>query len=826
MSVSTIALPLTEQFTDPEGRLQNYYTSDVNQLAALARQRHCDIRCFVQDYDVEPASMFFFDQYQMGAFEGLYMQYMNVPAIRYYEGWRGSVDGSVGPQPDLNNWYGLTLNFSGPTQEGYAASGIPVVDLSAFAPTDTLSLALPGLAPEIDRDASFIAFTSNPDKDFLVGPTVQVPFSGLPNGDVELAQPLSVLAPLGTPLKITGLAIVITTTAACVFRCLAIRVLTPTWVYAPLDLNTLTGSLVLPVSRTGSSGVATAFPANTINDPYVPTDWPILLRADTPSGADDPRPIDIAEAAVFHTGSMTDGEVRLYFREYAFDLVTQLDLDNGNNTQEVLNAIGHQIDFDTGLYRARDQTDLNTLAMSALDQSEQFDLEVEPDYVTAAWIEVNLTWDASTATLIIRDTEGNDHTFEHLPLLTDTTYVLLVDLRGTGIRVRIYPLDNRDKIDLTTRVFDSTRIDNGSVFSRRSGRVGWYARFADGDAYLDSLRYFDANFAEYRSVPLRSLTPVDGGQIFYGGSGSREGFTGVSEVGSATVAPDATKSGSGAAYRVDIDGTIPQSGVATNVVYIENFDAATVEFDLYIPSDAAPVGDQIFAYLADAYGQPHRLNLGRIEYDKMRPYRFDLNTFYGRLLPGNYSLHVVLLPLVRTTFYIDAISIRQRALIWSGRSDVSDPWGDNGTEWIPFRDALNGQTAGALFASTGTSPQIRAQACYQNSALTQVKFVPRSGPLGRLVWPEDHAGVQRPVLSGFAMATSDRTVTFSLPPNNVTLASGNWLSYYEWSFGDGTTVTGPIVEHTYGRAGTYRANLTVADNEGMFATVGATVIIS
>jgi PKD repeat protein len=37
---------------------------------------------------------------------------------------------------------------------------------------------------------------------------------------------------------------------------------------------------------------------------------------------------------------------------------------------------------------------------------------------------------------------------------------------------------------------------------------------------------------------------------------------------------------------------------------------------------------------------------------------------------------------------------------------------------------------------------------------------------------------------------------------------------YEWSFGDGTNGTGPVVSHVYDKAGTYQVTLNVTNNEG------------
>lgn len=51
------------------------------------------------------------------------------------------------------------------------------------------------------------------------------------------------------------------------------------------------------------------------------------------------------------------------------------------------------------------------------------------------------------------------------------------------------------------------------------------------------------------------------------------------------------------------------------------------------------------------------------------------------------------------------------------------------------------------------------------------------------------------------------------------------LSSYEWTFGDGTTGTGPALTHTYAAPGTYTVTLTVTDDDGATATASRQVVV-
>ncbi len=74
---------------------------------------------------------------------------------------------------------------------------------------------------------------------------------------------------------------------------------------------------------------------------------------------------------------------------------------------------------------------------------------------------------------------------------------------------------------------------------------------------------------------------------------------------------------------------------------------------------------------------------------------------------------------------------------------------------------------------------------------------------------------------------------FAAAPSGLNLALDGTASFdpdgtlvsFQWSLGDGTTLTGPTVLHAFAEAGTYTVSLSVTDSQGLTSTVSETVTV-
>jgi len=76
----------------------------------------------------------------------------------------------------------------------------------------------------------------------------------------------------------------------------------------------------------------------------------------------------------------------------------------------------------------------------------------------------------------------------------------------------------------------------------------------------------------------------------------------------------------------------------------------------------------------------------------------------------------------------------------------------------------------------------------------------------------------------FRATQSEETVPFSVSFDGTLsfVPEGSIVSYL-WTFGDGATDSGPLVEHTYSENGTYKAELTIIDETGASTSTAMTI---
>lgn len=752
--MSTITpIPLYEDASDPTGTFTDYDTYDAGQLAQLPLQRHVDIRSFIQssiavsytmfaldglpmsvldgftigdletadvvvqgeDWTVATATMSFLDTLEMGDLDGDAMSELDTSG--------GSVVGVVGVQADRHNFNGITLDCTAGTVAVQSVLITEPINLTAFAPSDYISLALPTFpAADITQAATFIDFSSDPTGAFSVGQTVSLAFSTsattLTATDCEARFPLSTLASINVA-AITGVRLRITATAICSFRCLAIRCLAATWEFAPIDQNTLYERVCATVPPTGTATPVYTFPEVTVPadellpstslypsttlypvdaPPTPPLDWPVLLFASDSAG--DPSLVDITLGAIINTGGRSgDNALVIYLRELAL----------------ITTTIGS----------------LDSMPMSALDASIP---DATPghldDFPNTKFTAITYQWGASP-TIAISDQDGNGYTYGSPTLTAFTSYYALTRLYGLTVTVALYPLSATGVPDMTAPVFGPIAITDPTIIPRRSGRVGWYAHLEDGAAYITEIRPVRSVYAEYQSLPLLSETPVIGARLYTGSSPDVGLFTGPPlPVNGSTVALDVIKSRSGQNYRVICPGLAPGEGIGTQTIRFENLADTEITFNVFATT---PV--RLVALL---YGE-HRLTVLPLQpfaASAWTQMTVPLAPIAQSLTPGSYRLLIVQEATIQSTWYIDLLSVHTKAVAWSGRGQAADPFGLSDPAWITFADTINSPYSGALLGR-GNALQIRGQLLTQTAVFGSLQVLPQYATLGNLVWDDD-----------------------------------------------------------------------------------------
>lgn len=790
---------ITEEFTDDLGQFVDYDAYDVDVSELVRKQKHIDIRSFRQDNIARHLTVFDMSQFTMDELDDLTMDELDNLSITTVEG-EGWSAGTVGPQTDRRNWLGLSLATSGTASTESVMVDQPV-DISPLAATGVLSIALPAFPnSSLNLANTFIDLTSNPSGNFATGPTASIPFNTstttLVNGDSEFTRPVSSISGIDLS-KITAVRFRIAATGSITFRVTAIRVLDPDWTYGPVDIDTRYGLLRTTPSRNGS-----------IATPFAYTQ-PTLFRVGPVSGFHDPQPIDAKLGISFNTGSLsTDGQISIFLREGSQDFVTQLDL-NGT-TMEELNG-NPQPDFGPATYQSRPQSNLDVLVQDELDDTPQSVLERTADNLAVHHVEFTLVWGGggSYPHIEIVDSEHNGYTgFGPVSLEADTNYVFVVELVDTTARAYVYEVDDLGATVDTT--YDTGLIYDSFMLKRLKGRVGWNVTFGDGDAFVDNISSRGLVFAEFRTRPFESLTPVSGVELFTTGSPPIQMFENIglyTESGEAVVTRDKTRSTTGESWKIVNPGDVAAQGLKSNGLQFTDFENAEIWFDLFVPRTTAETAP-ISVFLQSRTGVLVPLITNRIVPDQWQTHHATISDL--DIQTGTYQLVVLQSTQnVPSTWWIDNVKIYERTLRWQGRIDPDDPWAEEDAGWLDFEDIYNRESGGIMFGDRGTHFQVRGQAIYQSAFVNKMKVRPRYAELGRLINPS-YAGADLPAPDFTSTDLGSQVIQFN---GSASLDNGRIVAY-EWTFGDGGSGFGQKVEHTYEVAGVYSVSLVVTDNNG------------
>lgn len=485
-------ISLAEEFTE---RAWQYYDSyEAETKEQLAFQRHVDLRTFM------PSSG---------------------------EGW---TTGTFGYLAAVARYPAIAISAEGLTESESATPNHPVDLLSGFSDTDRFTFALPKFPLEsINLIQSRIEITSDPqghcsNTKLTAVVSLSESIKTIIEGDSQFVIERSALQQREIDLgAVTGVRfkIVCNEGKSGTVYVMGIKLVLapvegePGWIVSTVDFDNWNDILRKPTPLNG----------DTTSGPVL--NQGILWKSDLLPGYNDPRPVDAEFGIVVNPGSQTQqNEIALYMRQEPLIFQTQLDLIG--ITQSELDG-RPQPDLGTEEFASRTVGELDKQSMSRFDHLEQMkDLErlSVANPVEQSWISFSLKWGEGKTKITLANSISPGYIFPKIPMLeSNSEHLIICSLEDTSARVRIYPL-NKDKSVSQVPVFDSTLIDDDGVFRRRQGRIGWKAILADNDAYVRSIRPRKTTFAEYKSTPLISFTPVSGGQLFADFSGDEELWTG------------------------------------------------------------------------------------------------------------------------------------------------------------------------------------------------------------------------------------------------------------------------------------------------------------
>ena len=809
---------LIESFINPDGSFEASWTLDPAQRIQVPLQRHVDIRTFVQEGIHVPTDQYILDMYTQAQLEMYNQGQLEGYLFSAIEG-ENWTNGVVGPQSDHANLNGIT--FTGSTTS-YMETPIDI--MTGFTDQGNLeyyvSLACPSLPAEVDWNPaiSYVTLSSNPTGDLTGSDTVSVAFSSsavsLNYGADAEVRLLRSFFDLGT-IDLTQIHTVKIAIAggSPSFRIMAIRMLPNTWDAAPVDIDTRYHRLVRSVTRTSNLSDIT-FPVSTTAH-SIETDWPVLYRQlDGQSVL-----IDISHSVRFNTGSMVEGtnKINLYYRSLASEASTQGYLDT--LLMSDLDALGGQPDFETSgiTYVGYTMAEMDLWVQSYLDTLTMEDLDLgAPTSISGDWLEVDLSWGTSAASLEVKDQDT--HSYSFVPaLVANTNYVLFVKLIQDTIHMQIYGCDVLGNIDWTDLVFDSTTIQDGEMIRVIDGQVAWYAHLVDGDAACYGINADYTNYGQYLSNPLRSQTPVTGVSLYTEASPNQVLSQILTSANGATVALDVSKSPT--AYKITLNSALGNEGAVSNPFWVYDWENTVIQFSLFVPSSVETAPLSILLLNAD-----HNLTQIPIPFYIPNVWQSYSITPSDLNLTGDYELFFIQPGFNSTVFWIDNYQVFTRAFSWKARGHGEDYLLlDDTTDWVNFDDAHDLVNTGATLNDRSTSVLVGGEQLLSTANINALSIVPNYVNKSNFSWFDESLVPASPPTAAFTTST---VVPDILKFDGTSSSGPETIISWNWAFGDSTYGSGPVVNHIFATSGTYYVTLTVKDVLGNSNAVTHQVIVN
>jgi len=357
-----------------------------------------------------------------------------------------------------------------------------------------------------------------------------------------------------------------------------------------------------------------------------------------------------------------------------------------------------------------------------------------------------LFWDIHPGGVFIEQYASANKGISYLPVLSgETNYELSLIVQGNNMSVEIDELTSAEQPDHTVY---SSAVASSPEWSPVTGRIGWYAEFADKDMYINSFSLDSAAYAVLQTKQFKSETAIEGAQLFTVDSGNKNLFENFFTLnGSDRVYSDSQRTISGmGSYAFESKGRTLLPGVVSNQFTVDDWSHLFIEFDIWAPRQlksktlrpkfllrpaeqpAGTNGIDVFSGVVPE-GAPISFDFipgawSHVSFD-MRGTRARSGDYYLVLVSdgdGDADASGFI-----GKWWVDNIKINTQTIEWEMR--VSD----NGL-WAPFRNNVNKQYGGLHLPDDqiGNYIQLQARALTEDAWISEYTVLPKYVSMGRL----------------------------------------------------------------------------------------------